>query len=293
MQDTESTNELVNWIEEAIAKEYFRYYEYKYFNNIQVIGSGAFGKVYRASWKNSGQYLALKSFLNFNDATIKEIVHELKFQLKIQFHDNIINFYGITKLEPGSENQNDLTKEYLLVMEYADSGTLKDYLKKNFNNLTWDDKFSSQRKNKSVQSNENNDIHKYNEKSDIYSIGVLLWEISSGRPPFSTGDDEYDIDLAIEILKGRREDPIPDTPDNYIRLYTDCWNGEPDNRPTINEVVKRLRATITDTNIITENHQIKSDFQSSDKQEFNTSSVSNSYHGKLSQVIQNFGQNGL
>ncbi|GBC32861.2 kinase-like domain-containing protein [Rhizophagus irregularis DAOM 181602=DAOM 197198] len=355
MQDTESTNELVNWIEEAIAKEYFRYYEYKYFNNIQVIGSGAFGKVYRASWKNSGQYLALKSFLNFNDATIKEIVHELKFQLKIQFHDNIINFYGITKLEPGSENQNDLTKEYLLVMEYADSGTLKDYLKKNFNNLTWDDKynlayqlacavsclhnegivhrdlhscnilihkntikladfglsrrigssssqskifgiipyidpkrFSSQRKNKSVQSNENNDIHKYNEKSDIYSIGVLLWEISSGRPPFSTGDDEYDIDLAIEILKGRREDPIPDTPDNYIRLYTDCWNGEPDNRPTINEVVKRLRATITDTNIITENHQIKSDFQSSDKQEFNTSSVSNSYHGKLSQVIQNF-----
>jgi serine/threonine protein kinase len=27
-------------------------------------------------------------------------------------------------------------------MEYADSGTLKDYLKKNFNNLTWDDKYN-------------------------------------------------------------------------------------------------------------------------------------------------------
>ena len=27
-------------------------------------------------------------------------------------------------------------------MEYADSGTLRDYLKKNFNNLTWDDKFN-------------------------------------------------------------------------------------------------------------------------------------------------------
>jgi serine/threonine protein kinase len=27
-------------------------------------------------------------------------------------------------------------------MEYADSGTLQNYLKKNFNNLTWNDKYS-------------------------------------------------------------------------------------------------------------------------------------------------------
>ena len=40
------------------------------------------------------------------------------------------------------ENQNDQLKKYMLVMEYADSGTLKDYLKKNFNELTWDDKYN-------------------------------------------------------------------------------------------------------------------------------------------------------
>ena len=27
-------------------------------------------------------------------------------------------------------------------MEYANSGTLKDYLKENFNNLTWDNKYN-------------------------------------------------------------------------------------------------------------------------------------------------------
>ena len=27
-------------------------------------------------------------------------------------------------------------------MEYADAGTLKDYLKENFNNLTWDNKYN-------------------------------------------------------------------------------------------------------------------------------------------------------
>ncbi len=31
---------------------------------------------------------------------------------------------------------------YLLVMEYADGGTLQSYLKKNFNNLTWNDKYN-------------------------------------------------------------------------------------------------------------------------------------------------------
>jgi serine/threonine protein kinase len=40
------------------------------------------------------------------------------------------------------ENQNVQSKNYLLVMEYADSGTLKNYLKENFNSLTWNDKYN-------------------------------------------------------------------------------------------------------------------------------------------------------
>ncbi|POG67807.1 kinase-like domain-containing protein, partial [Rhizophagus irregularis DAOM 181602=DAOM 197198] len=84
-------------------------------------------------------------------------------------------------------------------------------------------RFSGRKKNK-----------KFNEKSDIYSVGVLFWEISSGQPPFSA--EEYDIDLALEISQGRREEPIPNTPENYINIYTECWDAEPDNRPTINQV---------------------------------------------------------
>ena len=71
-----NSNEWIEWIEESIAKKTIKYYDYKHFNNIQEIGFGGFGKVYRANWKSSHSYLALKSFFNFN-ITVKEIVNEV------------------------------------------------------------------------------------------------------------------------------------------------------------------------------------------------------------------------
>ena len=78
-KDTGNADEWVNWLEEAIAKEYLKYYDYKNFSNIQEIGSGGFGKVYRANWKNFENYIALKSFFNLNNVTVKEIVREVIF----------------------------------------------------------------------------------------------------------------------------------------------------------------------------------------------------------------------
>ncbi|EXX67417.1 hypothetical protein RirG_114610 [Rhizophagus irregularis DAOM 197198w] len=49
-----SYNEYINWIEEAITKQYFKYYEYNNFNNIE---EGSFGTVYRENWKNASTNL--------------------------------------------------------------------------------------------------------------------------------------------------------------------------------------------------------------------------------------------
>lgn len=68
-----------NWIEEAISKKHIKYYNYKDFYNIEVIGSGGFGEVYRANWKNRRIILALKSF---KDSIGEKIVYEVDYIIK-------------------------------------------------------------------------------------------------------------------------------------------------------------------------------------------------------------------
>jgi hypothetical protein len=85
---TENSNELIDWIENAITKNYFKYHEYENFSNIQEIGSGSFGKVCRVNWKSSPGYLALKSFFDLNHITAKEIVYEV-----INYNINIFFVY--------------------------------------------------------------------------------------------------------------------------------------------------------------------------------------------------------
>src|SRR3954447_10671888 len=57
-------------------------------------------------------------------------------------------------------------------------------------------------------------------KSDVYSVGVLLWEISSGQKPFEFDEYSYPVVLVSKILDGKRETPIFGTPIDYINIYT-------------------------------------------------------------------------
>src|SRR5579859_1242922 len=77
LEVTNNQNKWINWIDNAISENYFKYYDFKLFTNIQEIGAGSFGKVYRANWNNSHRYFALKSFFNLSEAAVKEIVNEV------------------------------------------------------------------------------------------------------------------------------------------------------------------------------------------------------------------------
>ncbi|CAI2177436.1 16239_t:CDS:2 [Funneliformis geosporum] len=61
--------------------------------------------------------------------------------------------------------------------------------------------------------------------SDIYSIGMLMWEISSGQPPFA--DFKHNYDLVMKIMNGVRPEIIPGTPLEYAYLMVQCWDADP------------------------------------------------------------------
>jgi len=63
----------IEWIENGISNHYLNYNEFNEFQNMKRIGSGAFGNVYKANWKNSNTVVALKSFGNDNRIIVNEV----------------------------------------------------------------------------------------------------------------------------------------------------------------------------------------------------------------------------
>ncbi|CAG8639438.1 14663_t:CDS:2, partial [Funneliformis caledonium] len=91
--------------------------------------------------------------------------------------------------------------------------------------------------------NNQNKSYVMNKKSDVYSIGVLMWQISSGHKPFNGVD--YDVSLSLSIVGGNREKIIYGTPYEYSILYQKCWKYEPENRPNTKEVVTMLNKMVS------------------------------------------------
>lgn len=81
--------------------------------------------------------------------------------------------------------------------------------------------------------------------SDIYSFGIIMWELSSFNPPFH--DKAHDIKLIMEICNGCRPDIVKETPNAYVSLMKRCWHSDPAKRPTAEELVYLIKELSTYT----------------------------------------------
>ena len=78
----------------------------------------------------------------------------------------------------------------------------------------------------------------YSEKVDVYSYGIMLWQMASDTVPFQglTRDD-----FMKKVVRGGERPKIPIIwPSLFSNLLKACWNADSKLRPSFETVIARL-----------------------------------------------------
>ncbi|KAM9068399.1 mitogen-activated protein kinase kinase kinase 9 isoform X1 [Sarcophilus harrisii] len=78
----------------------------------------------------------------------------------------------------------------------------------------------------------------FSKGSDVWSYGVLLWELLTGEVPFRGIDG---LAVAYGVAMNKLALPIPSTcPEPFTKLMEDCWNPDPHSRPSFMNILDQL-----------------------------------------------------
>jgi len=77
----------------------------------------------------------------------------------------------------------------------------------------------------------------YSEKADVYSYGMILWELITREMPF---DDTETFTIPVLVTKGKRPKIPKATPKDWTKLVKKCWEQKPEKRPTFPQILHIL-----------------------------------------------------
>lgn len=80
---------------------------------------------------------------------------------------------------------------------------------------------------------------RYSVKVDVYSFGLVLWELWERKRPYEDLYSRFDI---IDAIRAGRRPPISAScPPALKSLIQRCWHGQPARRPTFSYIVRYLK----------------------------------------------------
>ncbi|CAB4435997.1 unnamed protein product [Rhizophagus irregularis] len=229
--DTTGNSKLDEFIEETqnnskYCDDFIEWIPNNYLENVNHLAKGGNSNIFCGTW-NLTIPLAIKSIKDTGD----QFLNEFKMHHKCR-SQSVIPFYGITKI-PGRN-------EYAMVIRRAKYGDLRNYIHENRSILICDFglctpvdlEIASDKKIQGVLPYIAPEVLRnkpYTKKSEVYSLSMIMWELTSNEPPFS--DHPHDKYLAIQIVKGQRPDITKETPNFYAKFMEQCWDPDPSKRP--------------------------------------------------------------
>ncbi|RIB21292.1 kinase-like domain-containing protein [Gigaspora rosea] len=278
--------------------ELLEWIPYSSLKDITRIAQGGFSTVYSAvlvngpmqrfdlskqQWSRAGvSRVIFKEFYNSKDSSF-QFLEEIQGYLRVGGNKPVTTrIYGISQ-EPKSKN-------YGIVMQYADLGSLRHILNETFHEKNWNERLDilseissclSQLHNvnmihknlhsgnilyyrlssitisdlglcKPLDDENSKDIYgvipyvapevfsdaSYSLASDVYSFGIIASEVVSGNPPFY--NKAHDQGLVFDIFMGRRPQLPQEIPQHLKKLLFKCWDVNPNERPTMQQIHKKL-----------------------------------------------------
>ncbi|CAM9568875.1 unnamed protein product, partial [Hapterophycus canaliculatus] len=76
--------------------------------------------------------------------------------------------------------------------------------------------------------------------SDVYSFGIVIWEVVSGDLPWANKTRPRDILTAV--LRGTRPSFRPDAPTDMVEIARACWVEEPAARTTFSAMMEHVKS---------------------------------------------------